>query len=155
MFYVTTVRYIYALLSQVEFLHSLIIILTKLCSLTIILGNPIPTTKLAIQLTNTAIDMAAGRGPCEKSSAVIIQGMLPGPMAKNLTKHSVETTARYDIQSIISFTYAKNSYQAIEKCSFPTGRSDFDQIKSKHCGSTMIQSKCQLAAVMVYVSSSK
>lgn len=53
-----------------------------------------PTTKFAIQLTKTAIDIAAGLGPCENSSAVIIHGMLPGPIAKNLTKHNVETTER-------------------------------------------------------------
>lgn len=29
--------------------------------------------------------MAAGRGPCEKSSAVIIQGIDPGPIAKKTT----------------------------------------------------------------------
>ena len=68
------------------------------------LGNAMPTTKLAIQLTRTAIDIAAGLGPCENSSAVIIQGIEPGPTAKNTTKLSVETTDRYDIQSIISCT---------------------------------------------------
>jgi len=65
-------------------------------------GKAMPTTKLAIQLTHTAMDMAAGRGPCENSSAVIIHGMEPGPTAKNTTKPSVEATERYDIQSIIS-----------------------------------------------------
>lgn len=53
-----------------------------------------PTKKLAIQLTRTAIDMAAGLGPCENSSAVIIHGMEPGPTAKNTTKLSVDTTDR-------------------------------------------------------------
>lgn len=67
-------------------------------------GNPMPTRKLAIQLTSTAMDMAAGRGPCENNSAVIIHGMEPGPTAKNTTKLSVDTTDRYDIQSIISCT---------------------------------------------------
>lgn len=62
--------------------------------ITFIVGKPIPTKKLAIQLTRTAIDMAAGLGPCEKSSAVIIHGMLPGPTAKKTTKLSVETTER-------------------------------------------------------------
>ena len=78
-----------------------------------------PTRKLAIQLTRTAIDMAAGLGPCEKSSAVIIQGIEPGPTAKNTTNPNVETTDRYDIQSIISCTYPKNSYQAVVKMFFP------------------------------------
>ena len=68
------------------------------------LGNPMPTKKLAIQLTRTAMDMAAGLGPWENSSAVIIHGMDPGPTAKNMTKLSVDTTDRYDIQSIISCT---------------------------------------------------
>lgn len=58
------------------------------------LGKPMPTTKLAIQLTSTAMAMALGRGPCENSSAVIIQGMEPGPTAKNTTKLSVDTTDR-------------------------------------------------------------
>lgn len=71
---------------------------------TFIVGKTIPTRKLASQLTSTAMDMAAGRGPWEKSSAVIIQGMEPGPTAKNTTKPSVDTTERYDIQSIISCT---------------------------------------------------
>ena len=62
--------------------------------LTFILGKPMPTKKLAIQLTRTAIDMAAGLGPCENSSAVIIHGMEPGPTAKNTTKLSVDTTDR-------------------------------------------------------------
>lgn len=68
------------------------------------LGNPIPTTKLALQFTNTAIAMALGRGPCEKSSAVIIHGMDPGPTAKNTTNANVDITDRQDIQSIISCT---------------------------------------------------
>lgn len=59
------------------------IYLFKNAKLTLKLGKPIPMTKLAIQLTKTAIDIAAGLGPCEKSSAVIIHGMLPGPIAKN------------------------------------------------------------------------
>jgi hypothetical protein len=71
---------------------------------TLRLGNPIPTTKFADQLTKTAIAIAVGRGPCEKSSAVIIQGIDPGPTAKNTTKANVETTDKYDIQSIISCT---------------------------------------------------
>jgi hypothetical protein len=68
------------------------------------LGKPIPTTKFAIQLTNTAIAIALGRGPWENNSAVIIQGIEPGPTAKNTTKASVDTTDKYDIQSIISCT---------------------------------------------------
>jgi len=58
------------------------------------LGNPMPTKKLAIQLTRTAMDMAAGLGPCENSSAVIIQGIDPGPTAKNTTKLKVDITER-------------------------------------------------------------
>jgi len=58
------------------------------------LGNPMPTTKLAIQLTSTAMAMALGRGPWEKSSAVIIQGIDPGPTAKKTTKPRVATTER-------------------------------------------------------------
>lgn len=60
--------------------------------------------KLEVQLTKTEMDMAAGLGPCENNSAVIIHGIEPGPTAKNTTKPKVETTDRYDIQSIISCT---------------------------------------------------
>jgi hypothetical protein len=48
-------------------------------------GKPIATIKLAHQLMSTATDMAAGLGPWENSSAVIIQGMEPGPTAKKTT----------------------------------------------------------------------
>jgi hypothetical protein len=50
---------------------------------------------------------------------VIIQGIEPGPTAKNTTNPNVETTDRYDIQSIISCTYPKNSYQAVVWVFFP------------------------------------
>lgn len=83
------------------------------------LGKPIPTTKLAIQFTNTAIAIALGRGPCENSSAVISQGIEPGPSAKNTTKLSVDTTDKQLIQSIISCTYPKNSYQGLAYTLFP------------------------------------
>lgn len=63
-----------------------------------------PTIKFAIQLTSTAIDMAAGLGPCENNSAVIIHGIEPGPTAKNTTKFNVATTDKYDIHPIISCT---------------------------------------------------
>lgn len=53
-----------------------------------------PTTKLANQLTSTAIAIALGRGPCENNSAVIIHGIEPGPVAKNTTKPRVEATDR-------------------------------------------------------------
>lgn len=51
-----------------------------------------PTTKFAIQFTNTAMAIALGRGPCENSSAVIIHGIEPGPTAKNTTNASVDIT---------------------------------------------------------------
>lgn len=88
----------YLLLKQ-RFIAFVIVLL-----LTFIVGKPIPTKKLAIQLINTAIDIAAGRGPCEKSSAVIIHGIDPGPTAKKTTNDSVDMTDKYDIQSIISWT---------------------------------------------------
>lgn len=53
-----------------------------------------PTTKFASQLTKTAMAIAVGRGPCENNSAVIIQGIEPGPTAKNTTNANVETTER-------------------------------------------------------------
>jgi len=43
----------------------------------VIMGKASPTPKLVSQLTSTAMLMAVGRGPCEKSSAVIIQGIEP------------------------------------------------------------------------------
>lgn len=56
-------------------------------------GKNMPTRKLESQLTRTAMDMAAGRGPWLNSSAVIIHGMEPGPTAKKTTNDSVATTA--------------------------------------------------------------
>lgn len=61
-----------------------------------------PTRKLESQLTKTAMDMAAGRGPWEKSSAVIIQGILPGPTEKKMTKQRVLITEMKVIHDIIS-----------------------------------------------------
>ena len=52
---------------------------------TCIVGKPMATKKFAHQLIKTATDIAAGLGPWENSSAVIIQGMEPGPTAKNTT----------------------------------------------------------------------
>ena len=46
-------------------------------------GKPWPTATLADQLTNTAKLTAADLGPCENNSPTIIQGMEPGPSAKN------------------------------------------------------------------------
>lgn len=51
-----------------------------------------PTTKFAIQLTKTAMAIALGRGPWENNSAVIIQGIEPGPTAKNTTNAKVDIT---------------------------------------------------------------
>ena len=62
-----------------------LIITLIISSLTCIVGKPIATRKFAHQLIRTATDMAAGRGPWENSSAVIIQGMEPGPTAKKTT----------------------------------------------------------------------
>lgn len=42
--------------------------------------------KLVDQLMSTAILMAAGRGPCENSSAVISQGMDPGEEVGNFKR---------------------------------------------------------------------
>ena len=60
-----------------------------------------PTRKLASQFTSTAMDIAAGLGPWLKSSAVINQGIEPGPTAKNTTNVSVLITDMYDTQLII------------------------------------------------------
>ena len=51
----------------------------------VIIGKPRPTAKFVNQFTNTAILIAAGRGPWENSSAVIIHGIEPGPIAKKTT----------------------------------------------------------------------
>lgn len=48
--------------------------------------KPMPIMKLAVQLEQPATAMAAGLGPCEKSSATKNQGMGPGPTSKKATK---------------------------------------------------------------------
>lgn len=58
------------------------------------LGNPSPTKKLAVQLEQPETAMAAGRGPWEKSSATMNQGMGPGPISKLATKVNTATIAR-------------------------------------------------------------
>ncbi len=58
------------------------------------LGKPSPTRKLAVQLEKPEMAMAAGRGPWEKSSATINQGMGPGPISKLATKPNTATMAR-------------------------------------------------------------
>lgn len=45
-----------------------------------------PMRKLAVQLEQPATAMAAGLGPCEKSSATKNQGIGPGPTSKKPTK---------------------------------------------------------------------
>lgn len=58
------------------------------------LGNVSPTRKLAVQLEKPDTAMAAGRGPWEKSSATMNQGMGPGPISKLATKPKTPTIAR-------------------------------------------------------------
>lgn len=53
--------------------------------LTFIIGNTSPTMKFVLQFTSTAIDIAAGRGPCENNSAVINHGI--DPVFLNLKKN--------------------------------------------------------------------
>lgn len=62
--------------------------------LTSSLGKPNPTRKLAVQLEHPATATAAGRGPCEKSSATMNHGMGPGPISKLATKPKTATMAR-------------------------------------------------------------
>lgn len=57
-------------------------------------GKPRPTRKLAVQLEKPETAMAAGRGPWEKSSATMNQGMGPGPISKLATKPNTATMAR-------------------------------------------------------------
>ncbi len=54
-------------------------------------SNTTVLTKFAVQLTATPMAVAAGRGPCLKSSPVMSQGMEPGPRAKKTTNPRVET----------------------------------------------------------------
>lgn len=63
------------------------------------MGNARPTAKFVEKFTNTQMDMAAGLGPWEKSSEVIIQGIDPGPIAKNKTDTNTLITLIYFIQS--------------------------------------------------------
>lgn len=67
--------------------------------LTFIIGKAKPTQKLLIQLKNTATDMAAGLVPCVNSSAVIMNGMEPGPMPKKTVKNRMLMTLMYFIHS--------------------------------------------------------
>lgn len=68
------------------------------------------TSQLANQFVSAAIAIAECLGPCENNSAVIIQGIEPGPTAKNTTNANVKTTARYEIQSRISLNKEKKSF---------------------------------------------
>ena len=56
-------------------------------------GKRVPTKELDSQLTKVATVIAAGRGPCLKSSDVMSHGIEPGPTAKNMTNDRVATTA--------------------------------------------------------------
>lgn len=56
--------------------------------------KPIPTKKVAVQLEKPATAMAEGLGPWENSSAVMNQGMGPGPSSKNPTKEKMATMLR-------------------------------------------------------------
>lgn len=47
------------------------------------MGNVRPTAKFDIQFMNVATDMAAGLVPCVNNSAVIMNGIDPGPTPKN------------------------------------------------------------------------
>lgn len=58
------------------------------------LGKVSPTRKLAVQLEKPEMAMAAGRGPWEKSSATMNQGIGPGPISKLATKPNTATMAR-------------------------------------------------------------
>lgn len=57
------------------------------------LGKHSPTRKFAVQLEKPETVMAAGRGPWEKSSATMNQGMGPGPISKLATKPNTATMA--------------------------------------------------------------
>ncbi|KAE9539334.1 hypothetical protein AGLY_004586 [Aphis glycines] len=82
--------------------------------------KPMPTAKLATQFMSTAIDIAAGRGPWLKSSAVIIQGMEPGPTAKNTTKPSMDTTAKAPLTTKQEQTFLYSQPSSVPKiCSIP------------------------------------
>ena len=63
-----------------------------------------PTKKLALQLTRTATDIAAGLGPWLNNSAVIIHGIEPGPTAKKTTQNNTETTASHQIHDTSSYS---------------------------------------------------
>lgn len=64
------------------------------CTLTATYWKPIPIRKLAVQLEQPATAMAAGLGPCEKSSATKNQGMGPGPTSKKATKPKIAIMLR-------------------------------------------------------------
>lgn len=66
--------------------HILFLRKFRVTSLTFSFGKLMPTRKLAVQLEHPATAMAAGRGPWEKSSATINQGIGPGPISNIATK---------------------------------------------------------------------
>lgn len=59
--------------------------------------KPRPTIKLAVQLIDTAMDVAKGRADCEKSSDTKNQGIEPGPTAKNTTNMMTRAMQKMDM----------------------------------------------------------
>lgn len=67
--------------------------------LTFMMGKRSPLRKLAVQLTSVAMLIAYGRAVWSNNSAVINQGMDPGPIANDIMKNISDTTLRYLVHS--------------------------------------------------------
>lgn len=65
-----------------------------------------PMIKLAVQLTVTATDVAAGRDDWLNSSVTRNQGMEPGPTANITTKRITSAMHTYDTQESVEYKYA-------------------------------------------------
>lgn len=69
------------------------------CALTFMGGKVRPTAKFESQLASTEMDMAVGRVPWVNSSAVIMNGIEPGPIPKKSVKVRMLRTLIHFIQS--------------------------------------------------------
>ena len=66
------------------------------------LGKVMATMKLHNQLMKPASDMAGGRGPCLKSSAVMNCGMEPRPIENPITTAIIQMQQAYDRKCTVS-----------------------------------------------------
>lgn len=65
--------------------------------------KPSPTTKLAVQLTVTATEVAMARAPWANSSVTKNQGIEPGPVANMTTNMITRMMLMYAIQVAVAY----------------------------------------------------